>query len=385
MTAGLVLPDDASFTSWAAMDADARYMAAALALARRGLGRVAPNPAVGALIVKDGIVVARGWTADGGRPHAETIALQAAGAAAKGATLYVTLEPCSHHGRTPPCADAVIAAGIARVVSAVDDPDPRVGGRGHARLAAAGIEVRSGVLAKEAARLNRGHILRVTKGRPMLTLKLAQTLDGFAAGTPGAPRLAITAATANAFVHMERALNDAILIGSGTARLDDPLLTVRLPGLEGSKPLRIVLDSHLTLDPRSKLAATASDNPTLVVTSEAASQTAADALVKMGIEILRVAADASGQIDLAAAFLHFAKRGLTRIFCEGGPRLAEALLQNDLVDEIILLTGAIPLKGEGIAALNATQRASLNDVMKFHRIDDRMIGADHLQRFERGG
>ena len=365
------------------MDADARYMAAALALARRGLGRVAPNPSVGALIVKDGVVIARGWTADGGRPHAETIALQAAGAAANGATLYVTLEPCSHHGRTPPCADAVIAAGIARVVSAVDDPDPRVGGRGHARLAAAGIEVRSGVLAKEAARLNRGHILRVTQGRPMLTLKLAETSDGFAAGAPGAPRLAVTAATANAFVHMERALNDAILIGAGTARLDDPLLTVRLPGLENAKPLRIVLDSHLALDPGSKLAATAADNPTLVVTSEAALQAVADALSKHGIEILRVAADASGQIDLAVAFSHFGKRGLTRIFCEGGPHLATALMQQNLVDEMILLTGAKALQGQGIAALDSVTRASLADPAIYHRIEDRMLGPDHLQRFEK--
>ncbi len=174
------------------MTDDTRFMAAALNLARRGLGRVAPNPAVGALIVKDGAVIARGVTAPGGRPHAEVLALRDAGEAARGATLYVTLEPCSHHGRTPPCADAIIAAGIARVVSAVEDPDPRVAGQGHARLRAAGIKVEAGVLAEAAWRTNLGHILRVTEGRPMVTLKLVQTADGFAAGAPGTPRLLIT-------------------------------------------------------------------------------------------------------------------------------------------------------------------------------------------------
>src|SRR5579863_8365777 len=192
---------------------DARLMAAALNLARRGLGRVAPNPAVGALIVRDGAVIGRGVTAPGGRPHAEVLALKEAGHAAVGATLYVTLEPCSHHGHTPPCADAIVAAGVARVVSALEDPDPRVAGQGHARLRAAGIAVETDVLAERARRANLGHLLRVTEGRPMISVKLAETADGFAADAPGAPRLKITAEAANARVHMLRAMHDAVMIG----------------------------------------------------------------------------------------------------------------------------------------------------------------------------
>lgn len=382
-----MLTESALQTSLDAAETDLRLMTAALALARRGLGRVTPNPAVGALVVKDGAVLGRGWTADGGRPHAETIALQQAGAAAKGATLYVTLEPCSHHGKTPPCADAVIAAGIARVVSALEDPDPRVAGCGHARLEAAGIEVRRGVLAKEAARLNRGHILRVTQNRPLLTLKLAETADGFAANGPGTPRLIITGERANSLVHMERALHDAVLIGVGTALADDPLLTVRLPGV-AAKPLRIVLDEKLILSPESRLAATAQDHPTLLVMTAAADAANAARLAAKNIEILRVDADSTGLVNLKSAFAALAARGLTRIFCEGGPRLAEALLQNDLADEIILLTGAIPLQGQGqgeqgLAALSKDRRVQLMDVMQFHQIEDRMIGADRLRRFER--
>lgn len=382
-----MLTESALQTSLDAAETDLRLMTAALALARRGLGRVTPNPAVGALVVKDGAVLGRGWTADGGRPHAETIALQQAGAAAKGATLYVTLEPCSHHGKTPPCADAVIAAGIARVVSALEDPDPRVAGRGHARLEAAGIEVRKGVLAKEAARLNRGHILRVTQNRPLLTLKLAETADGFAAAAPGTPRLMITGERANSLVHMERALHDAVLIGVGTALADDPLLTVRLPGV-AAKPLRIVLDEKLILSPESRLAATAQDHPTLLVTTAAADAANAARLAAKNIEILRVDTDSTGLVDLKSGFAALAARGLTRIFCEGGPQLAEALLQNGLADEIILLTGAIPLQGQGqgeqgLAALSKDRRIQLMDVMQFHQIEDRMIGADRLRRFER--
>lgn len=387
ITAEPVLPEEALQTPDAADD-DLRFMAAALALSRRGLGRVAPNPAVGALIVKDGVVLGRGWTAEGGRPHAETIALKEAGDAARGATLYVTLEPCSHHGRTPPCADAVIAAGVARVVSALEDPDPRVAGQGHARLEAAGIAVRRGVFAEEAARINRGHILRVTQNRPMLTLKLAETADGYAASAAGADRLLITGKLTNAFVHMERALHDAVLVGDGTARADDPLLTVRLPGVV-SNPERIVFDPQLALSPQSRLAATARNHPTLLVTTETADAGAAARLADNNIEIIRVGADSTGHVDLAAALAALAKRGLTRIFCEGGPYLANALLQNGFVDEIMLLTGPIPLQGQGrepgILALDAQRRAALKDVTQFHLIEDRMIGDDHLQRFERSG
>src|SRR5580704_1711314 len=209
---------------------DTRFMALALALGRRGLGRTWPNPAVGAVIVKDGVVVGRGWTQRGGRPHAEIEALRRASAAARGATMYVTLEPCSHHGKSPPCADAVIAAGIARVVSALEDPNPEVAGSGHARLRAAGIAVEVGLGAEEARRAHAGHIRRMRDGRPHVTLKLAVSADG-KAGAAGRRPAAITGEAARARVHRMRAMNDAILIGIGTALVDDPLLTCRLPGM----------------------------------------------------------------------------------------------------------------------------------------------------------
>src|SRR5918997_3947425 len=212
---------------------DARFMRLALSVGARHLGRTWANPSVGAVLVDQerGTVLAQRATGEGGRPHAERVALDAAGPAARGATLYVTLEPCSHHGRTPPCADAIVAAGIARVVGALDDPDPRVAGLGYARLRAAGIAVTVGVGAPEAARAHRGHVLRGTEGRPALTLKLAQTADGFAARRSG-PRLLITGERANARVHLLRAHADAVMVGVETVNADDPLLTVRLPGLE---------------------------------------------------------------------------------------------------------------------------------------------------------
>ncbi len=383
MTAGLVLPADEPATHIDAEDDDARYMAAALCLARRGLGRVAPNPSVSALVVREGAVVGRGFTGIGGRPHAETIALQNAGAAAAGATLYVTLEPCSHHGRTPPCADAIIAAGIARVVSALDDPDSRVRGQGHARLRNAGIELRTGVLAEAAMRLNLGHILRTTQNRPMLSLKLAETADGYAAAPAGAPRLKITGEGADAQVHMLRALHDAVLVGSGTAGADDPLLTVRLPGLEAYRPLRIVLDSKLALASDSRLAATAVDYPTLVITTEAASAEAAARLAAKGIEIMRVAQDGAGHVDLAEALAHLGARGITRIFCEGGPHLAAALLRKGFADELILLTSVTPLGALGVPALNVASRTLLDNPARYRRVEERMIGPDRLRRYER--
>lgn len=383
MTAGLVLPADEPATHIDAEDDDARYMAAALCLARRGLGRVAPNPSVGALVVREGAVVGRGFTGIGGRPHAETIALQNAGAAAAGATLYVTLEPCSHHGRTPPCADAIIAAGIARVVSALDDPDSRVRGQGHARLRNAGIKLRTGVLAEAAMHLNLGHILRTTQNRPMLSLKLAETADGYAAAPAGAPRLKITGEGADAQVHMLRALHDAVLVGSGTAGADDPLLTVRLLGLEAYRPLRIVLDSKLALASDSRLAATAVDYPTLVITTEAVSASAAARLAAKGIEIMRVAQDGAGHVDLAEALAHLGARGITRVFCEGGPHLAAALLRRGFADEFILLTSVTPLGASGLLALDVASRALLDDSARYRRVEERMIGSDRLRRYER--
>jgi diaminohydroxyphosphoribosylaminopyrimidine deaminase/5-amino-6-(5-phosphoribosylamino)uracil reductase len=365
------------------LDEDERFMAAALALGRRGLGLTAPNPAVGALVVKDGTIVGRGCTGRGGRPHAETEALREAGKQARGAVLYVTLEPCSHHGKTPPCAEAIIAAGIAHVVSALDDPDPRVAGRGHRLLIDAGLKVRTGVLADAARRANLGHILRVTQGRPMVTLKLAETADGFAAGTANDPRLAITASPANARVHVIRSMHDAIMVGSGTASADDPLLTVRLPGLDARKPLRIVLDSNLLLSPQARLVTSAADYPTLVLGGENASRENADRLAAAGVETAFVKRDRQGHLDLAAVFDHLAARGLTRIFCEGGPRLAASLIGEKLADEVMVFTSPQCLGRDGVPMLDADSRAILAESGRYGRVEEASIGEDRLVRYER--
>ncbi|HLW89682.1 MAG TPA: bifunctional diaminohydroxyphosphoribosylaminopyrimidine deaminase/5-amino-6-(5-phosphoribosylamino)uracil reductase RibD, partial [Roseiarcus sp.] len=332
--------------------ADQRFMAAALSFGRRSLGLSAPNPAVGALIVKDGVVIGRGVTAPGGRPHAERNAIDDAGAAAAGATLYVTLEPCAHRGRGPPCADAIVAAGLARVVSAMEDPDPRTAGDGHALLRRAGIDVTVGVGAEAARRAHLGHELRVTQGRPAVTLKLARTADGFAAGDEHDPRLAITGEAANARVKILRAMHEAIMIGIGTALGDDPLLTVRLPGMSKIKPLRVILDSRLQLPTRSRLAATARDFPTLAITSSEASKERAHELEDLGVEIARVEADVAGRIALRAALELLAKRGVMRVFSEGGPRVASALIKQGLADDVLLLTATKPLGRPGLPALD---------------------------------
>ena len=279
---------------------DLRWMEAALNLGSRSLGLAAPNPAVGAILVKDGAVVGRGATAPGGRPHAERIAIAEAGEAARGATLYVTLEPCSHFGASPPCVDAIIAAGVARVVSAMEDPNPLVGGQGHARLRAAGIAVSVGAGAAQARHDHLGHILRVTAGRPCVTLKLAETADGFASAGANDARLRITGPIADLRVQIMRSTHEAIMVGIGTALGDDPALTVRLAGLD-RKPLRVVLDTHLRLPERSRLAATARDLPTLVIAGPTASDEAARRLEDLGVMIERAPLDAEGHVDLRHA------------------------------------------------------------------------------------
>jgi diaminohydroxyphosphoribosylaminopyrimidine deaminase / 5-amino-6-(5-phosphoribosylamino)uracil reductase len=361
---------------------DPRFMAAALAIGRRGHGLCAPNPSVGALVVKDGAILARGWTKPGGRPHAETEALRDAGAGAKGATLYVTLEPCSHHGHTPPCTDAIVAAGIGRVVYAIDDPDPRAKGSAAWILKGAGIGVTTGVLADEAKRAHLGHILRVTEKRPMVSLKLALTADSYAAGQGAGPRLKITGATANGLVHVMRAMHDAILIGIGTALADDPLLTVRLPGVEDRKPLRIVLDSDLRLPVLARLSVTAAKIPTLVIAGEGASEERAAHLRAAHVEIATVRRDAAGRIDLRAALELSASKGVTRIFCEGGPQVAAGLLGQRLADEVTILTSPKPLLGEGVG-LDAEGASVLVDPQLYRLVESRMIGADKLTHFER--
>ncbi|ACB94868.1 bifunctional diaminohydroxyphosphoribosylaminopyrimidine deaminase/5-amino-6-(5-phosphoribosylamino)uracil reductase RibD [Beijerinckia indica] len=378
-------------------ETDTHYMAEALALSQQGLGRTAPNPSVGAIIVKDGKIVGRGWTQPGGRPHAETEALAEAGDAARGATLYVTLEPCSHFGVTPPCASAIIAAGVARVVCALEDPDPRVSGRGYRMLREAGIAVTHGVLEAEARRANLGHIRRVQAQRPMVTLKLAMTADGFVASTAPregqAPRLKITGAAANEHVHRMRAQHDAIMIGIGTALADDPMLTVRLSGQEemgkaemgkvAARPRRIVLDSHLRLPLQSHLVQTAADYPTLVLTRDDASAEAMARLREASVVVETLeSAQSTPSLDLSAALQRLASLGLTRIFSEGGPRVAESLIGQHAADEVILLESPAIL-GAGVEGLSPRARAILGNLTLYRPAETRMIEEDRLTRYER--
>jgi diaminohydroxyphosphoribosylaminopyrimidine deaminase / 5-amino-6-(5-phosphoribosylamino)uracil reductase len=363
-------------------DEDERWMRAALAFGRHSLGLAAPNPSVGALLLVNGIVVGCGVTAQGGRPHAERRALDEAGEAARGATLYVTLEPCSHHGFTSPCAEAVVAAGVSRVVCALEDPDPRVAGRGLGLLRDAGVEVLLGPGAAAARRDHHGHILRVTRGRPMMTLKLARTADGFAGGDEHDRRLAITGQTANLRVQVMRSMHDAIMVGVGTAIADDPLLTVRLPGVD-QRPLRVVLDSQLRLPGASRLCATAREYPTVVLTTPAASSESEAMLSSRGVEVARVGAGSDLQLDLDAALGWLGQRGITRVFSEGGPTIAARLIGAGLADEILLLTATKPLGRPGLPALPAEAYAVLQDASRYAEVESALYGSDEMRRWER--
>ena len=367
----------------ATTDSDVRFMAQALALGRRGLGRTWPNPAVGAVIVRSDapIIVGRGNTEAGGRPHAETQALARAGAAAAGATLYVSLEPCSHHGKTPPCADAIVMAGIARVVSALEDPNPEVAGRGHARLRAAGIAVEVGVGAAEACRVHAGHIRRVHDHRPHVTLKLAVSADG-KAGLSGRRPAVISGEAVRAQVHLMRAVNDAILVGIGTVITDDPLLTCRLPGMAGRSPVRVVLDRSLRLPSASRLARSARDVPLWILATETAPTAREQALRTLGIEVLRVA-ERAGRLDLAGALGVLAERGITRLMVEGGPTVAAGLLTANLVDAAAVIRSPVEIGADGVDALEGLPLTALTESPRLALIDTQRAGLDRIDVFER--
>jgi diaminohydroxyphosphoribosylaminopyrimidine deaminase/5-amino-6-(5-phosphoribosylamino)uracil reductase len=360
---------------------DLRFMRLALDLGRRGLGNAWPNPAVGAVIVKDGVVIGRGWTQAGGRPHAETEALRRAGAAARGATLYATLEPCSHHGKTPPCAEAIIAAGIARVVSAIEDPNPEVAGQGDAMLRAAGIEVTTEVCVAEARRAHAGHIRRILDGRPHVTLKLAVSSDG-KAGLAGRRPARITGEESRTRVHLMRAMHDAILTGIGTVLSDDPALTCRLPGMAAQSPVRVVLDRSLRLPPSSKLVQTARQVPVWVFCGEDAPANRERALAELGVIVQRTKAGESG-LDLHAVLQALATRGITRLMVEAGPRLCAAFLRADLVDEAYLLRGPDAIGADGIDALDGLPLSALTGSPKLRETGTEKVGSDTNIHFER--
>ncbi|HEY7299091.1 MAG TPA: bifunctional diaminohydroxyphosphoribosylaminopyrimidine deaminase/5-amino-6-(5-phosphoribosylamino)uracil reductase RibD [Xanthobacteraceae bacterium] len=364
---------------------DERFMALALALGRRGLGRVWPNPAVGAVVVSDvgngPVIAGRGWTQPGGRPHAETQALARAGTASRGATLYVTLEPCSHYGGTPPCVNAIAEAGIARVVSAMVDPNPQVAGAGHWRLAEQGITVDVGTGADAAQRAHAGHIRRMREGRPHVILKLAVSADG-KAGLAGRRPAAISGEPARARVHLMRATSDAVLTGIGTALADDPLLTCRLPGMAERSPVRVVLDSKLRLPVEGRLVATASATPLWVVTAEAAPQERADVLAARGAQVLRAVSPGSA-LDLAAALRLLADRGITRLMVEAGPILSAAFVRADLVDEAVVFRSPNPIGSDGIDALEGLWLEALTRSPHLRPTGRESIGDDTVEFFER--
>lgn len=346
-------------------------------IAQRGLGRVAPNPAVGCVIVKDGRILGRARTADGGRPHAETQALFQAGTGAKGATAYITLEPCAHTGKTPPCANALIAAGIARVVCALPDPDTRVAGRGFEMLRAAGIVVDTGLMAEDAAALNAGYLKHRQFGLPFLTLKLATSLDGRIATQTGESRW-ITGPAARQYLHLMRSQHDAVLIGAGTARSDDPMLDIRLQGYAGPHPARVVVSHGLDIPLQGRLMASAHEIRTILLCADNCPQPQRDRFTEMGAEVISCTPQ-----QPETALRKLAERGLTRVLCEGGGMLAASLIKAQLVDEFAIFTAGLALGATGRAAIGPLDIDAMADHPRFQLHSTQRIGADVLTCWQR--
>ena len=348
-------------------------MRLALTIGRRGQGRTTPNPAVGCIVVKDGRVVGRGWTQPGGRPHAETQALLQAGQAAQGATAYVTLEPCAHHGQTPPCADALVAAKVARVVVATQDSDPRVSGAGLDILRAAGVSVDNGICEEEARADHAGFFLRTELGRPLVTLKLASRFDG-RIGTATGESQWITGPDARRMVHLMRARHDAVMVGGGTARQDDPSLTVRGIG-DVSQPARVVVSRRLDVPLLSSLARTARDVPVILCHGRDADQMLQDTWRDLGAVLVPCAAQ-GGQLDPLDVLRNLATHGLTRVFCEGGSALAASLIEADLVDQLVGFTAGVTIGAEGLPNIGALGLGKLGDAARFSLRETRPVGPD---------
>ena len=360
--------------------ADFRWMRLALSLGRRGQGRTWPNPAVGCVIVDNGRVVGRGWTQPGGRPHAETEALVQAGEAARGATAYVSLEPCAHHGRTPPCAQALIDAGIARVVAPIEDSDARVAGQGFAMLRAAGIDVQTGICAAEAEEDHAGFFLKTDLGRPWVTLKLASSFDGRIATATGQSQW-ITGPAARRKVHAMRARHDAVMVGAGTARADDPSLTVRDLGIR-AQPVRVVVSRRLDLPLISTLARTAKDVPVWLMHGTDADPERLRAWQGVGAELFPCAT-AGAQLDPSDVLTQLGSAGLTRVFCEGGSALAASLLSADLVDELVGFSAGLAIGAEGLPAIGALGLDHLQEAPRYALFDVDTVGGDILHRWRR--
>ncbi|MEX0852123.1 MAG: bifunctional diaminohydroxyphosphoribosylaminopyrimidine deaminase/5-amino-6-(5-phosphoribosylamino)uracil reductase RibD [Bauldia sp.] len=367
---------------------DRRVMAAALRLGRRNLGHTASNPAVGCVVVAGegnggATVVGRGWTAVGGRPHAEKVALKEAGAKARGATAYVTLEPCAHEGRTKSCTRTLIEAGVGRVVTAMTDPDPRTDGKGHAALAEAGIMVTTGVLAEAAALAHAGHVARITKGRPHVALKLAISADGMIGRRVG-ERMIITGKPAFDAVQATRTTFDVVMIGIGTVLVDDPRLTVRLPGLTDRSPARVILDAEVRLPLDSKLVQSARQTPLFAAVGPDAPPERKSALAAAGVTLIEVGAG-SGGLDLDAVLGALCGRGFTRVLVEGGAQVAASLIAGDLVGEVILLRAPVVVGADGVRALAGMALSAIERSPRYCLIETVRVGDDQMRRYVRAG
>ena len=357
---------------------DARFMTLALSMGRRGMGRTWPNPSVGCVVVKDNQIVGAGTTADGGRPHAEVVALSQAGAKAHGATAYVTLEPCVHTGKSPPCTEALIKSGVARVVAAFGDPDPRVNGKGFRALKAAGVEVVTGVMAGQAACDHGGYFLKNSQYRPFLTLKIATSFDGRTATASGQSKW-ITDAPARRLVHMMRSRHDAVMVGGGTARLDDPSLTVRNLGIE-HQTVRIVVSRCLNLPDDSVLARTARQTPLWLCHGNAATSSQIQKWQDNGAKLI-ICKDSHSLLDLNDMMARLASLGLTRVFCEGGGALAASLIKSDLVDELIGFGAGVLIGAEGQHSMGDLELDDLVKAQRWSLEDLQKIGPDIFHKW----
>ena len=359
---------------------DNRYMALALSLGQRGMGNTWPNPAVGCVIVKDGMIAGRGWTAPSGRPHAEVRALAQAGDAARGADVFVTLEPCAHTGKTPPCAQVLIDAGVARVIVAVGDSDDRVAGRGLAMLRDAGIEVVTGICEADARADHIGFLNRVEQGRPMVTLKMANSFDGRIATAAGESQW-ITSPPARRMVHAMRARHDAVMVGGGTARADDPTLNVRDMGAV-CQPARVIISRRLDIPLTGKLAQTAGQVPLLLCHGADAPETLVEAWKGIGAQLLPCAVSGR-QLDMSDVLQQLGAHGLTRVFCEGGGALAASLLQADLVDRLVGFSAGVVIGAEGLPGIGAMGVARLAAAPRFDLVDTVAVGPDVMHSWVR--
>ena len=360
---------------------DADHMGAALALARRGLGQTAPNPSVGCVITRQGRVVGRGFTASGGRPHAEVNALAMAKDQARGGTAYVTLEPCSFTGKSGPCADVLIEAGIARVVIGIRDPHPKVNGAGIARLRAVGVEVTEGVLREACESVTSGFLSVQSKGRPLLRLKLASSLDGRIATLTGESQW-ITGIESRHAVHLMRGRHDAVMVGVGTVLADDPELTCRIEGLRTTPLVRIVVDSHLRTPLLSRLVVGARESPLWILHRDGADKLRRHALEQVGVRLIELPASSAG-VDLQMGLRRLAEQGLTRVLAEGGGTLAAGLLRAELVDRLDWFHAPDVIGGDGFPAAQAFGVKSLSQMARFTPISSCRLGVDMLTRYTR--